>query len=1608
MLIQPLREPAPLALRGPEIPGRTEPVLDTGEWGINLAAAKGNFPLQGLKIHILPWSNMGKGDKAVLLFDGAQVDQHTINDDIEVGERVTVWVNPRHLTNGSHTLSYSVIRFNQAAESYTPPVKLFVKLELPGGQDLNPEAGEHSELYLYIDPALIADGVDKDSAAAGVAVTIKAKPGSISRLPYPNIAPRDVITLSWGGRRIRSAPVTQEQIDDPDAHPIVVQVTEADILQAGDSGPHGLAVTFTIHDLVNNAAEDWCTETRIVVDTGSSRLEAPLVEQANGNELDLDALGDDDLHLMVWAATDDFNLHDVVIMHIKGTTLEGEAIDVTVRQTIEKSPPRLVDVYLPNSAGRALGQTQAIFFYQLERGGSIIQRSKGRFINIIGDPVRLLAPIAEDAQNGALDPDLSEVRIRIPYDERINEGMGIKPKWLAIRADLTTYEPDLPHYSPDANEADDPAGFVIMVEGKHLKTAEGGTLDLSYNLLEDKDGEIISRASQHAALLNVGAPQFELVAPSVLGEADGMLEPNDLVNGLSKVTCPAPVANPTLPNDVVTWKLRDANGTLLFEDRKTLNALTAGRDVTFSLDADFVQEHFEGNRSKSLTVSYNILRANTGKFSYSNPLEFTVGQVEVPALTSVKGSPSGEEIPDGGTTVETALTLTGTASKGKQVEIFDGSGPSAQSKGIATADLATRVWSISISVPEGARRLYAQSLYHSSPTYSNVRHLTVAQMVPPTISSVKGLLNNEEIPHDTVTTEHSVILRGTASKGQQVEIFDGMTSMGILTVKASGDWTTSPILDLPVAEHSFTAKALYGAGESSAARTFTVTETVVPGITSVKGSSSDVEIPDGGTTVETTVILTGTASKGQQVEIFNGTTSMGRVTADMAGDWTTSLTNLPVAEYILTAVALYGLGAPSLAWKFNVSAVVPPAITSVRGSPSGEEIPDGGITIETTLTLTGTASKGQSIKILDGTTDKGDAVADPVTGIWTKILTGLSVAPHSFTAKALYGTGQTSAARTLTVTATTAPTITEAKDSKGVVIPQGGLTVDTSVTLTGTASKGQGVKILDGTTDKGDAVADPVTGIWTKILTGLSVAPHSFTAKALYGAGQTSAARTLTVTATTAPTITEAKDSKGVVIPQGGITVDTSVTLTGTASKGQSIKILDGTTDKGDAVADPVTGIWTKILTGLSVAPHSFTAKALYGAGQTSAARTLTVTATTAPTITEAKDSKGVVIPQGGITVDTSVTLTGTASKGQSIKILDGTTDKGDAVADPVTGIWTKILTGLSVAPHSFTAKALYGTGQTSAARTLTVTATTAPTITEAKDSKGVVIPQGGITVDTSVTLTGTASKGQSIKILDGTTDKGDAVADPVTGIWTKILTGLGVAPHSFTARALYGTGASSAARTFTVAPPLSIITSPMVLEGPLLVPGPAPYTPRWDRTRYIPPGATGTRVATGGVPPYTYASENPAICTVDASTGVAVSASNGSTNIVVTDSKGTQARFPVQCSGVYELLHGQTGMAYDAAMSFVRDIPGARVFNPSDAADNKIKLVMYLSYQKRSQAIAVSWGSQAPASGGIHVFQSTQKVASWPPAVEVRGVNWAFEYNKNRSYYPLAIRSKG
>ncbi|MBC3366567.1 hypothetical protein HU806_26170, partial [Pseudomonas sp. SWRI154] len=156
------------------------------------------------------------------------------------------------------------------------------------------------------------------------------------------------------------------------------------------------------------------------------------------------------------------------------------------------------------------------------------------------------------------------------------------------------------------------------------------------------------------------------------------------------------------------------------------------------------------------------------------------------------------------------------------------------------------------------------------------------------------------------------------------------------------------------------------------------------------------------------------------------------------------------------------------------------------------------------------------------------------------------------------------------------------------------------------------------------------------------------------------------------------------------------------------------------------------------------------------------------PTLTDIIDSKGTVV--GGSTVETSVTVTGTGSNGQQIQLMDGTTNIGTPVSIPTgSTTWTTTLTGLTAKAYSLKAKALYGTGQESAAKAFNVTAVVAPTLTDIRDSKGSVVDK--FTVETSVTVTGTGSSGQQIQLMDGTTNIGTPVSIPTgSTTWTTTL----------------------------------------------------------------------------------------------------------------------------------------------------------------------------------------------------------------------------------------------
>src|SRR5262249_18127674 len=259
-------------------------------------------------------------------------------------------------------------------------------------------------------------------------------------------------------------------------------------------------------------------------------------------------------------------------------------------------------------------------------------------------------------------------------------------------------------------------------------------------------------------------------------------------------------------------------------------------------------------------------------------------------------------------------------------------------------------------------------------------------------------------------------------------------------------------------------------------------------------------------------------------------------------------------------------------------------------------------------------------------------------------------------------------------------------------------------------------------------------------------------------AGNTSVASaalavTIDTTAPAAATMAQfSTDSGGV---GDGITNDNTLTLTGTAEANSTVKVFDGATLLGSVTAN-ASGAWTYTTAALTNGAHSLTATATDAAGNTGAASsafsvTIDTTAPSAPTIASFTPDTGTA--GDGITTANVLTLSGTAEANSTVKVFDGATLLGNAVANG-SGAWSFTTGTLSPAAHSFTATATDvagNTGVASSALAVTVTAAPgAPTITSFSPDTGVV--GDGITDPAILTLTGTAVANSTVNVYDGTT----------------------------------------------------------------------------------------------------------------------------------------------------------------------------------------------------------------------------------------------------------------
>ncbi|EJM81188.1 Ig-like domain-containing protein [Pseudomonas sp. GM74] len=1608
---------SPLALRPLLVAGMTHPVAD-GDGGINIQAVY-DSP-EGMLCAINAYSfPMLAGDTLDIYWGTEKLLTRIVEED-DVDKTVFFFLPAESIVSGWVEEVYYVLTRQGETEPDDPavPLRLLVKLDRPAGRDKDPHLPGHSELHIAQLPEdVIRNGVDAEWAAKGVPMTIGV---------YPNIAVRDVILVKWGSAYLTPHVVTVAQADGSD--PIVITATQADILAGGDSA--ALLVQYEVHDEVWNYSEQWSQSTYVRVEAGAWRLDPAIIHESVNGVIDLKKLNQQDVTVQVLILSTDFEMGDTVTMTWVGTPQTGNPLTYTDTWIVDNIP-YVKEFKVPYADVRAIAMGSADVSYVLTKlnGGPPLS-SKRTFANVVGDVYAHPAPKIRELVGNLLEPDNGMATIDITYPGMTN-GDFIHLRWLGTRSNGQPYVHG-EEYTVSQGDAERKK-ITIYVLGEHIAVLADGRLDLSYVVSNDEVAIHGVSESEHL-LVEVKAIRATLPAPKVEGAEDDVLDP-------SKIFDHAKVLIEylgTVKDDILTYYWTGISSGTSTSDWLPITSVIAGQPVNFRVDARFVSD----NIGQYVKVRYTLKHASTGLTSYSATLNLLIGQlvgdlpppeviqapdaeldpmnailgVEVsvkyanmnPALDIIalkwRGTPGAGtsedlELPaDASGQVKFSLPASIVGPNiGKSVAVSyevkrynfwkasdlltlnvlrfqdpDNQLPRPQvpqaSNGIldlmtfagdarVTVDkwpfiaLKQRVWlrlqgkSLSgathtITLLDGAQITSTQlvnglnetllrsellKLGHASPatvickvTFDGdsqeptaiefpLLELTVKtryDYLTPVITDV--IDSTGPVAEGGITFDKEVTVKGTATRGERVELFDGSSSQGLANVGADGIWEKL-LTGLEVKNYHIVARAQYAADPvDSLLRAFTVAQTITPSITDVTDSKGSVA--PGGITFDRSVTVTGKASPNQWVRLLDGATSLGEAQANASGDWSHPANALTVKDYRLTAKALYGDGPVSETRDFRVAETIAPTIVDVNDSKG--TVAPGGITFDRSVTVTGKASPNQKVRLLDNATPLGEPQSN-ASGDWSQVLDSLEVKAYSLTARALYGDEPESATRGFTVAEAETPVIADVTDVKGSVAP-GGTTFYRSVTVTGKASPNQKVRLLDDATPLGEPQSN-ASGDWSQVLNSLTVKKYRLIARGLYGNEPVSAERSFTVAQAITPTITNVTDSKGTVAPDG-ITFDRTVTVTGKASPNQRVQLLDDATSQGEAQAN-ASGDWSQVLNSLIVKKYRLIARGLYGDNPISnPPRTFTVTMADAPVINNVVGASGAV-SNGGTTYDRTVTVTGTASPNQQVELRDDTTSLGRPNAN-ASGTWSQVISGLDTKEYRLTALALYGDRPVSGLYRFAVAAHTAPTITSVRDSRG-ELQNGGSTTDRTVNLQGIVTPNHEVQIHDNNVPKHTVRASGTT--WSTTLS-VAVGSHRITAKAV-SSGQFSNARSFTVnspTPPLNFNTNPVTLSGKIyLIPGNPEVLPAFGSETSV------QHRASGGVPGYTYSSSNTTVAVVD-TVGLVTVRGRGTTSITARDSANQSLSYTVTVTGVIHCVG--LGNSTWAGINAAANQAGARI----------------------------------------------------------------------------------
>lgn len=172
---------------------------------------------------------------------------------------------------------------------------------------------------------------------------------------------------------------------------------------------------------------------------------------------------------------------------------------------------------------------------------------------------------------------------------------------------------------------------------------------------------------------------------------------------------------------------------------------------------------------------------------------------------------------------------------------------------------------------------------------------------PETRPTITSFSSDSGTVGDRITNDTTLTLTGTARAGSRVNVYDGATLMGTANASATGAWSFTTA-QLSNTTHNFTAKPADNINLASSVLSVRV-DAVAPVAPKITSFAPDTGAAGDGITNANRLTLAGTAEAGSTVRIYDGTISIGAVTANASGAWSFNTIPLSNSTHNFTARA---------------------------------------------------------------------------------------------------------------------------------------------------------------------------------------------------------------------------------------------------------------------------------------------------------------------------------------------------------------------------------------------------------------------------------------------------------------------------------------------------------------------------------------------------------------------------------------------------------------------------------------------------------------------------------------------------------------------------------